>query len=112
MSTSYQAKVSQVLARQLDCQEINVVCNAVAGTSDAPSIIAIDNSSIAATVITLTVGELVEKVFSVQVHNRITGAVVAISAAPSLLVAGKISVTCNGTAQTDLAVCLKYKVQE
>lgn len=109
---SYQAKDSLVLARQLECQEVDVICNAVAATSDAPGIISIDNSTLTATVITLSVGEAVEKAFSVSVHNRATGAVVAIAAAPSLAVAQKISVTINGTGLTDLAVCFKYKVAE
>lgn len=109
---SYQAKDSLVFARQLEVQEVCAVLNLVTAVSDAPAIIAIDNSTLTATVITLTVNENVEKAFEVSVKNRATGAIIALAAAPSLAVAQKISVTVNGTAQADVAVCFKYKVQE
>lgn len=109
---AYQAKQSQVLARQLEAQEVCSVCNLVAGTSDAPSIISIDNSTIADTVITLTVGEAIASCFQVTAFNRATGAVVALEAAPSLAVANAISIQVDGTAQTSVCVSFKYKVQE
>ena len=112
MSNSFQAKDSQVLSRQLEAQEVCAICDLTAATSDAPGIIAIDNSTIASTVITLSVGEVVEKAFLVEVRNRATGAVVAIAAAPSLAVAQKISVTCNGTGLSSVCVSFKYKVAE
>jgi len=112
MSISFQAKGQHVLARQLECQEVNVVCNLVAATSDAPSIASIDNSTIAATVITLDIAEGIEKAHSVQVINRATGASVALAAAPSLAVAQKISVTVDGTGLSSVCICAKYKVQE
>ena len=109
---AFQAKNSQVLAAQLECQEVNTVVNAVAATSTNPSIIVVDNAVIATTVITLSVGEDIASVRSAQVHNRTTGAVVPLLAAPSTAVAQKISVTVDGTGLVDLAVCIKYKVQE
>ena len=109
---SYQAKQSQVASRQLEAQEIIATCNLVAGTSDAASIIAINNSTIADTVITLTVGETISKCYFAEVRNRATGAVVALEAAPSLAVAQKISVQVDGTGLTDVAVTFKYKVAE
>lgn len=112
MSISFQAKSSPVLGKQLSVQEVVVQCNAVAATSDAPSIVSIDNSSIAATVITVDIGEPIAKCLLAEVRERATGAIVAIAAAPSIAVANKISVTCDGTAQTDLTVVLKYKVAE
>jgi hypothetical protein len=112
MSSAYQAKSSPVLARQLECQEVNAVCNLVAATSDAPSIISIDNSTIADTVITLTVGETISKCFVAEVRNRATGAIVALEAAPSLAVASAISVQVDGTGLTDVCVTFKYKVSE
>lgn len=110
MSISFQAKESRVLSRQLECQEVNAECNLVAATSDAPSIVSIDNSVIASTVITLDIGEEIAKAFSVQVINRATGASVALAAAPSLAVAKKISVTVDGTGLSSVCVCAKYKV--
>jgi hypothetical protein len=112
MSISYQAKSAAVLGKQLSVQEVVVTCDAVAATSDAPSIVSIANGTIADTVITLDIGEPVEKCLSVQVLVRSTGATVALEGAPSLAVANKISVQINGTGQTDLCVIAKYKVAE
>jgi hypothetical protein len=112
MSISYQAKSSPVLGKQLSVQEIVVECNAVAATSDAPSIVSIANATIADTVITLDIGEPIAKCHSVQVLIRSTGAIVPLEGAPSLAVANKISVQIDGSGQTDLCVIAKYKVQE
>ncbi len=109
---SFQAKDSLVLGRQLECQEVNAVCDLTTALSDAPGMVAIDNSTLTATVITLTVGEVVDKCFMAEVRNRTTGAVVALAAAPSLAVAQKISVTVNGTGLTSVCVTWKYKVAE
>lgn len=112
MSTSFQAKDSLVLGQQLKNQEVSAKCDLVAGTSDCPGILEIDNSTIAATVITLTVGEAVSSASLCEVRNRATGAVVAIAAAPSLAVAQKISVTCDGTGLSDVVVIFRYAVSE
>lgn len=112
MSTSFQAKSALVLGQQLKKQEVSATCNLVAATSDAPGIISIDNSTIAATVVTLTVGEAVASASLCEVRNRATGAVVAIAAAPSLAVAQAISVTCDGTGLTDVVVIFRYVVSE
>lgn len=112
MSTSFQAKDSLVLGQQLKVQEVSAKCSLVAGTSDCPGIIAINNTSIAATVITLSVGEDVASASLCEVRNRVTGAIVATAAAPSLAVAQKISVTCDGTALTDVVVIFRYSVSE
>lgn len=107
---AYESKQSELAARQLSAQEISVTVNAVAGSSDLPSSVVVSNSTLSATVITLKVSEIVKKCLSVKVINRATGAVVALAAAPSLAVAEEISVTVDGTAQTDLAVEFKYIV--
>jgi hypothetical protein len=112
MSISYQAKSAAVLGKQLSVQEVVVTCDATTATSDAPSIVSIANATIADTVITLDIGEPVEKCLSVQVLVRSTGAIVPLEGAPSLAVANKISVQINGTGQTDLCVIAKYKVAE
>lgn len=109
---AFQAKDSLVLARQLEVQEVMAKCNLVAATSDAPGIIAINNSTLLSTVITLTVGEDVASAFVCEVRNRQTGAVIATVGGPSLAVAKKISVTCDGTGNTDVVAIFRYKVQE
>lgn len=108
---AFQSKDSLVLGRQLEAQELIVAANLVAGSSDLPAKVSINNSTITATVITLDAGEAVEKCFFAEVRNRATGAVVAIAAAPSV-VGSQISVTCNATGLSDVAVCVKFKVQE
>ncbi len=109
---SYQAKESLVLAQQLKKQEVSATVNLVAGTSDAPGIVAIVNTSIAATVITLTVGEAIASASLCEVRNRATGAILATAAVPSLAVAQKISITCDGTGATDHVVIFRYTVSE
>lgn len=109
---AFQAKDSQVFAQQLKVQSAAVGCNLVAATSTAPSIIAINNTTLAATVITLTVSENIERASLCEVRNRVTGAIVATAAAPSLAVAQKVSVTCDGTGLTDVVVIFRYIVAE
>ncbi len=100
---SYQAKDSSLQARALEAQNAVVEANLVAGTSDLASNIVIDNSTIATTIVTLSVNEPLKKCYHVKVINRITGAVLPLLAAPSLAVAQKISVTVNGTGLTDVS---------
>jgi hypothetical protein len=108
---AFQSKDSLILGRQLEAQEVIVDANLVAATSDLPAKVSIDNSTIAATVITLDAGEAVAKCFFAEVRNRATGAVVAIAAAPSVS-GSEISVTCDATGLSDAAISFKYKVQE
>lgn len=109
---SFQAKDSQVFSQQLKKQEVSATVNLVAGTSDASSIIAINNTTIGATVITLTVGEAIASASLCEVRNRATGAILATAAAPSLAVAQKISITVDGTGATDHVVIFRYVVSE
>ena len=109
---SFQAKDTLVRGRQLEAREVVATCALVAGTSDAPGIIAINNSTLTATVITLTVGEIVDKCFFAEVRNRATGAIVALAAVPSIAVAGKISVTVDATGFTSACVRFVYKTAE
>ena len=109
MST-YDSKDSEVLGRQLEDQRIVSVCNLVTAASDLPINITINNTSLAATVITLDVKEPVKKCFEVRVTNRATGAIIPLAAVPSVAVANKISVTVDGTAQTNVNVEFIYAV--
>lgn len=106
----FPSKDSSILARQLEAQRVVVEANLVAGSSDLPSNVAIANGTIAATVITLTVSEVLKKCFGVSVKNRATGATIALAAAPDLSVAQKISVTVDGTAQSDVVIEFIYAV--
>lgn len=107
---SYQSKDSELAARELAAQTVVATANLVAASCDLPSNIAIDNSTLTATVITLSVNEAVKSCFAVKVTNRATGAVVALAAAPSLAVDQKISVTVNGTGLTSVALEFIYQV--
>jgi len=109
MST-YDSKDSEVLGRQLEDQRIVAVCNFVTAKTDLPVNVTINNTTLAASVITLDVKEPVKKCFAVNITNRVTGAVVVHTAAPSLAVAQKISVTLDGTALTDACVEFIYAV--
>lgn len=108
---SFQAKDALVQSRQLEAQQISVTANVVAGTVDS-QIVSINNSTLAASVITLDVKEPILKCLEAVVRNRATGAIVPLAAAPSIAVANKISVTVDGTARTDVCVTIKYIVQE
>lgn len=108
--SSYEPKDQQVAARQLEAQSVVAQANLVAGSSDLPSNLVIVNTVIAATVITLLVNEPLKKCFGVSVKNRATGAIIATAAAPSLAVAQQISVTVDGTAQTDVVIEVIYAV--
>lgn len=109
---SFQAKNAQVLGRQLEAQSLICTANLVAATSDLPSQVSIDNSTIADTVITIDIGEPIAKCYQAEVRNQATGAVVALEGAPSLAVANKISVQVDGTALTAVSVSVVYKVAE
>lgn len=109
---SYDAKSSSILARQLDAQEVVFTADLAtgAGNSSLPSNVSIDNSTIAATVVTLNLNEPVLKCFSAFVRARATGANTVIAAAPSLAVANKISITLDATGLTDVVITFNYSL--
>lgn len=109
---SYQSKDSAILARQLEAQEIVITADLETGTgtSNLPSNVTIDNTVLAATVVTLDVGEVVSKCFYAVVRTRSTGANTVIAAAPSLAVANKISITLDATGLTDVVITIVYAV--
>jgi hypothetical protein len=103
---------NEVLAkRQLESQSLKVNCNLVAATSDLPSKLTIANGTIGATVVTLQLGEEIEKVQHVQVHNKATGAILAFGVAPAIASSSTITFTVDGTAQTSLSVIYHYVVK-
>lgn len=107
---SYQAKDSQVHSRQLQAQSFIAECDLVAGTSDAPALVSIDNGTIAATEIAIDVKEPVAKCFKAQVIDRQTGEV---APASSVAVSGSvITITLDATGLADHAVEVCYKIAE
>lgn len=109
---SYTSRDSQLAARQLEAQEAIATANLVAGTSDLASNIAINNSTLTATVITFTASEDIKSCFCIQVTNRATGAIVATTAIPDVSVAQKASVTVDGTALTSVVIKVVYSVAQ
>lgn len=107
---AYQAKDSLVLGRQLEAQCVVFNADLVAGTSDAPSIVAIDSADIAAVEIVLSLGEAIEKCFALEVISDV-GVASALDAAPT--VDGQtITATLDATLLQDVCIRCTYKVQE
>ena len=105
MSLSKDPKVQDL---QLEQSQLLLSANLVAATSEAPSLVSINNATIASTVITIDIKEPVASVQKVQVVNRATGQHVAIAAAP--VVSGStISVTCNGTGLSSVCIEVSYR---
>ena len=102
------AKDSKVLDLLLEQTELLLSANLVAPSSEAPSIVSINNSTIASTVISIDVKEPVSSVQKVQIVNRATGQHVAIAAAPSVS-GSTISVTCNGTGLTSVCIEVSFR---
>lgn len=104
------SKDSQVQSKQLEAKSLALNANLVAGSSEAPAIISIDNSTIAATDIVIDVKEDVIKCHKLQVINRATGEAAALSGAPSIS-GQEISVTLDATGLSDVCIELIYKAE-
>lgn len=103
--SSYDSKDSDILGRELDKQEIIVIANLVSGKNDLDTNVDINNTSLAATIISLDVKEPIRTAFIIKVTNRATGAIVPTASAP--VVAGQLmSVTLDATGLTD--VCIQF----
>lgn len=104
------SKDSQVQSKQLEAKRLDLQANLVAGSSEAPAIISIDNSTIAATELVIDVKEDVIKCHKLQVINRATGEAAPLDAAPS--VSGQeITVTLDATGLSDVCIELVYKAE-
>lgn len=111
------SKDPKVQDLQLEQSQLLLSANLVAATSEAPSLVSINNATIASTVIVVDVKEPIASVQKVQIVNRATGQHVAIAAAPVItntVVAGKVvsssvSVTCNGTGLSNVCIELSYR---
>jgi hypothetical protein len=108
---SFQSKDNLIFGRQLEAQSIVAQANLVAATSDLPSCISINNSTIADTLIVINIKEPVAKVFKAQVTNRATGANIALEALPAIS-GNQVTLQVDGTAQSNVCVELIYKIQE
>lgn len=109
---AYLSTDPQLAARELEVQEVVVKASLTAGTSDLASNILINNSTIAATTITFSASENIKTCYAIQVKNRVTGAIVATTAAPDVSVAKKATVTVNGTGISDCVITVKYSVAQ
>ena len=102
------SKDSQVEEKQLKQKSLSLTANLVAASSEAPALLSIDNSTIAATVLEVDVKQAVAKCHKLQVINRATGEAAALSGAPS--VSGSvISATLDATGLSDVCVEVIYK---
>jgi hypothetical protein len=102
------SKDPKVQDLKLEQSDLLLSANLVAGTSEAPSLVSINNSTIASTVISIDVKEPIASVQKVQIVNRATGQHVAIAAAP-VISGSSVSVTCNGTGLTSVCIEVSYR---
>lgn len=111
MSTSYEAKDTLVRGAQLKAQSVSVRCDLVAGTSEEPSIVSVDNSVIAATSISIDIQEDVKKIHEARVHDRASGQDVAqtaeASASGSVITIDDV----DGTGLDSVTVVVVYEVE-
>jgi len=127
MSISKDPKVQDL---RLEQKQLQLSANLVAASSEAPSLVSIDNSTIASTVIEVDVKEAVSSVQKVQIVNKATGEPVAIAAAPVVthtlengstklsssyvaadgkIVSSSISVTCNGSGLSNACIEVSFR---
>ena len=105
MSMSKDPKVQDL---QIEQKELLLVANLTTATSEAASLVSIDNSTLTATVISINVKEPILSVQKVVVVNRATGQHVAITAVPAIS-GNSVSVTCNGTSLTSVCIEVSYR---
>lgn len=127
MSMSKDPKVQDL---QLEQNGLLLSANLVAGTSEAASLVSINNSTLTAAVVSINVKEPIQSVQKVQIVNKATGQHVAIAAAPVIthtlengstkvstayvpadgkIVSSAVSVTCNGSTLADACIELSYR---
>jgi hypothetical protein len=115
MSISYQAKGEAQLSQQLKVQELNLVLtSAQANSASAIDLQLVSLTGAAATrAIAVKCGEAVAQIISVSITNQTTGAIVPLSAAPSVASTSNISATIDASSlAAPIAVCVKYVVVE
>lgn len=105
MSLSKDSKIEDL---RIDQKELLIQANLVAASSEAPSLVSINNSTLTATVISVDIKEPVKSCQKVQIINRATGSNAAISAAP-VISGNSISVTLNATGLSDVCICVDFK---
>lgn len=114
MSISFQAKGDAQLAQQLKVQELNLVVTAAqANTAFISDLSLITLSGAPATrALSIKIGEAVAQVIVVTVRNQSTGAIVALTVAPSASGTSILTQIDASTATAPLAICVKYVVVE
>jgi len=109
---SYESKDELIFGRQLAAQSVHVGADLVAGTSDLPGRVVIDNSTIGATTVTVDIKADVKKCFKAVVTDKTTGLPVEIAGPADISVAQKITVTLDATGITDCDVEVVYEVAQ
>lgn len=114
MSISYQAKGDAQLSQQLKVQELNVVVSAAqANSASAVDLPLVSLTGAAATrAVSVKIGESVAQIIVVTVRNQSTGAIVALTAAPSTAGTSISTQIDASTATAPLSICVKYIVVE
>jgi hypothetical protein len=112
--SNYQAKDWELSERQLSAQTVVYTGNLSTGVgnTDLNASVLVDNTSITATTIALTVSEPVSKCFRVTVRNRVTGANVPLAAAPSISVNNIISVILDASGLTNVVIEFVYSTMD
>jgi len=108
----YEAKDSELRARQLTAQTIIFTGDlaTATGSTNFPAHVVINNASLHVTTVTLDVGEPISKCFRVLVRDRVTGANIEYVSLPDRSVANKISITLDGTRNSDVVIEFVYSV--
>lgn len=109
---AYQSLDAQIAERELAGQTICAKADLVAGSSDLPTNIVIDNSTIAATTITFLASEHIKTCYHIYVTDRTTSAIVPTTAAPDVSVDKQATVTVDGTALSDVLIEVRYSVAQ
>lgn len=105
MSYAKDPKVQDLILEQ---KSLHIKADLVAGSSEAVSLVSIDNSTIAATVIEIDVKEDVSSCEKLEVIDRSTGQAVSLDAAPSVS-NSVISVTLDATALSDVCISVHFR---
>ena len=111
MSTSYDAKDTLVRAAQLRAQSVSLRADLVAGISEDPSIVAVNNTVLATTSVTIDVKENVKKIYKAEVFDRATGRAVTQTAEATASGSVITIASVDGTGLGSVTVSVSYEVK-
>lgn len=102
-----QSKDEVILDRQLKQKDLVLQADLVAQTSEVPGVLTI-SGAVATTTISANVQEPIKSCQSISVVNRITGAIIATTAAP-LIAGNSVSVVVDATGITNACITIQYR---